>query len=68
MLRWLALVALFFYNWIAALVCLVIEFILPIILPEEDDYNNIGIMREELKRKGGLPNLDNVLKEIMDKM
>ena len=68
MLRWVVIIALFFYNWITALVCLVIEFILPTVLPEEDDYKNIGIMREELKRKGGLADLDNILKEIMDKM
>jgi hypothetical protein len=68
MLRWAVVIALFFYNWIAALVGLAVEFILPTVLPEEDDYKNIGIMREELKRKGGLPDLDNILKEIMDKM
>ena len=68
MLRWAVVIALFFYNWIAALVCLDVEFILPIVLPEEDDYKNIGIMREELKKKGGLPELDNILKEIIDKM
>ena len=68
MLRWAIVIALFFYNWIAALVCLAIEFILPIILPEEDDYKNIGLMREELKKKGGLPSLDDVLKEIMEKI
>ena len=66
MSRWVALVALFFYNWIAGLVCLVIEFVLPMILPEEDDHKNILIMRDELKKKGGLPSLDDVLKEIMD--
>ena len=68
MLRWTIVIALFFYNWIAALVCLAIEFILPIVLPEEDDYKNIGIMRDELKKKGGLQDLDDILKEIMDKM
>lgn len=68
MLRWLVVIALFFYNWIAALACLAIEFILPIILPEEDDYKNIGIIREELKRKGGIPEFDEILKDIMDKM
>ena len=68
MLRWVIVIALFFYNWITALVCLVTEFILPIVLPEEDDYKNIGIMREELKKKGGSPSLDVVLKEVMEKM
>ena len=68
MLRWVIVIALFFYNWIAALVCLAIEFILPIVLPEEDDYKNIGIMRDELKKKGGLQDLDDILKEIMNKM
>lgn len=67
-LRWVALIALFFYNWIAALVCLAIEFILPIVFPEEDDHKNITVMREELKRKGGLKSLDDLLKEIMDKL
>lgn len=68
MLRWVVLIALFFYNWIAGLVCIAIEFILPIVLPEEDDYKNISVMREVLKRKGGLKDLDDMLKEIMDKM
>jgi len=68
MLRWVVLIASFFYNWIAGLVCLAIEFILPIVLPEEDDYKNIGIMRDELKKKGGLQDLDDILKEIMNKM
>lgn len=68
MLRWVALIALFFYNWIAGLICLAIEFILPVVLPEEDDYKNISVMRKELKRKGGLQDLDNILKEIINKM
>ena len=68
MLRWVALIALFFYNLIAGLICLAIEFILPIVLPEEDDYKNISVMREELKRKGGFKDLDDMLKEIMGKM
>lgn len=68
MLRWVVVIVLFFYNWIAALICLALEFILPIVLPEEDDYKNIGKMREELKKKGGFPDLDNMLKNIMDKM
>jgi hypothetical protein len=68
MLRWVVVIVLFFYNWIAALICLALEFILPIVLPEEDDYKNIGKMREELKKKGGFPDLDNMLKDIMDKM
>lgn len=67
-LRWVVLIALFFYNWIAAIVCLAIEFILPIILPEEDDYKNIVIMRNELKKRGGFKELDDILKEIMEKM
>jgi hypothetical protein len=68
MLRWVVLIVLFFYNWIAGLVCIAIEFILPIVLPEEDDYKNISVMREYLKRKGGLKDFDDMLKEIMDKM
>lgn len=68
MLRWAVVAALFFYNWIAALVCLAVEFILPIVLPEEDDYKNIGVMRKELKKKCGLPGLDKMLEDIMDKM
>lgn len=68
MLRWVVVIILFFYNWIAAIVCLVIEFILPIVLPEEDDYKNISIMRKELKKKGGYAELDNILKGIMYKM
>jgi hypothetical protein len=69
-LRWVALIALFFYNWIAGVICLVVEFVLPIILPEEDDYKNITKMREELKRKNdvSLKFLDGILQEIMNKM
>ena len=70
MIRWIALIVLFFYNWIAGILCLAVEFVLPIILPEEDDYKNIGIMREELKRKNdkSLNFLDGILKDIMGKM
>lgn len=48
-LRWVAIIALFFYNWIAAVVCLAIEFIVPIILPEQDDYKNMEKMKENIK-------------------
>ena len=48
-LRWVAIIALFFYNWIAAVVCLAIEFIVPIILPEQDDYKNMEKMRNKIK-------------------
>lgn len=48
-LRWVAIIALFFYNWIAAVVCLAIEFIVPIILPEQDDYKNMEKMRKNIE-------------------
>lgn len=35
-LRWLVIVALFFVSWIPAVICLVINFIVPIIYPEPD--------------------------------
>lgn len=70
MIRWVAVIALFFYNWIAGLICLAIEFVLPIVLPEEDDYKNMKKMREELKRKNdkSLNFLDDILKKQMEKM
>ena len=48
-LRWVAIIALFFYNWIAAVVCLAIEFIVPIILPEQDDYKNMEKMKKNIE-------------------
>ena len=48
-LRWVAIIALFFYNWIAAVVYLAIEFIVPIILPEQDDYKNMEKMRKNIE-------------------
>lgn len=45
-LRWVVVIALFFYSWIAAIICLVAEFVLPIKLPEEDDYKNLLIMKK----------------------
>lgn len=40
-LKWGVIIALFFYNWIAALVCIAIGFILPILLPEQNDFKNL---------------------------
>ena len=68
MLRWAIVASLFFFNWIAAIVCLAIEFILPTILPEQDDYENIKKMRMNLKNKAELKPLDEVLSDIMGKM
>lgn len=69
-LRWAALIALFFFNWIAGLVCLAIEFIVPNVLPEEDDYKNMEVMRKELKWKNdkSLNFLDDMLKDMMETM
>lgn len=44
-LRWISVGALFYFNWIAALICIFIGFILPMILPEQDDYKNFEIAR-----------------------
>ena len=66
-LRWVAIIALFFYNWIAALICLAIEFIVPIILPEQDDYKNMEKMRNEIKGKPSSSMFDKLLQEYMEK-
>ena len=69
-LRWVVLIALFFYNWIVGIVCVVAEYFIPIILPEEDDYENMKKMRKEIKKKGEpyLSLFDPMLKDFMDKM
>lgn len=68
-LKWGILIALLFSNWIVAIVCAIIGFILPMVLPEEDDYKNMMKMRQFLK--GNLDPkaiaLDNIIREIMAK-
>lgn len=50
--------------------CLAIEFIVPNVLPEEDDYKNMEVMRKELKWKNdkSLNFLDDMLKDMMETM
>lgn len=69
-LRWGVLIALFFFNWIVGVVCIVAQWIVPIILPEEDDYENMKKMRKEIKKKGEpyLSVLDPILEDFMDGM
>ena len=50
-LRWGIIIVLFFLNWIVAIGCLILNFLLPIILPEQDDYKNILTAREILRHK-----------------
>lgn len=52
-LRWAALLALFYLNWITAIICLVIEIVVPVTLrtPEHNDYRNMEIMRKYLYKK-----------------
>ena len=68
MLRWIVLIILFFYNWIAGVICLVIEFVLPQILPEEDDYKNMWKMRKQIANDPLLKPIDDLLKEFMETM
>ena len=73
-LRWGVIIALFFSNWILAVVCIVINFILPAILPEQDDYKNILMARKVINKKkfgtslGELSFIDSQLKEIQEEM
>ena len=39
--RWLFLIVIFIFNWIVGICCLVLIWLLPIILPEQDDYSNL---------------------------
>lgn len=49
--KWAVVIALFIYNWIVALVCVIVGFVLPMVLPEEDDYKNMMKMRDYLSGK-----------------
>lgn len=49
--KWAVVIALFIYNWIVALVCVIVGFVLPMVLPEEDDYKNMMKMRNYLSGK-----------------
>jgi len=40
-IRWVLLVAIFIINWIAGLFCLFSEWLLPIIVPSQNDYKNL---------------------------
>ena len=45
-LKWTVVIALFFSNWIVAVICLIVGFVLPMVFPEEDDYKNMMKMRD----------------------
>lgn len=47
-LRWVVLIAMFFVNWIVAIICLIANFVLPLILPEQDDYSNLMRARNRI--------------------
>lgn len=68
-LKWGVVVALFFYNWIVAIICIIVGFVLPMILPEEDDYKNMMKMRDYLRGKNDSKSiaLDNLIKDIIAK-
>ena len=69
LLKWAVVIALFFYNWIVAVVCVIICFVLPMVLPEEDDYKNMIKMRDYLKGKKDSQSIamDNMIKDIISK-
>ena len=50
-LRFVVIAALFFVNWKVALIIVVVNFLLPAILPEQDDYKNIQIARKTISDK-----------------
>lgn len=67
-LRWAALLALFFFNWIAGIICLVIEIVVPVTLtvPEHDDFRNIEIMKKYLYKRNdnNSKQMYNIIEEI----
>ena len=67
--KWAVMIALFFYNWIVAVTCLIVGFMLPMVLPEEDDYKNMMKMRDYLSGKTDSKSLamDDLIKEIIAK-
>lgn len=71
LIRWVVVIALFYYNWIAAIICVVGGYILSIILPEQDDYKNIQKMIIFIDKKYGkdsIPELRSALSDILKSM
>lgn len=68
-LKWAVVIALFFSNWIVAVICLIVGFVLPMVFPEEDDYKNMMKMRDFLSGKTDSKSIamDNLIKEIIAK-
>ena len=66
-LKWSILIALFFYSWKIALICLIVPFLLYIILPEQDDYKNLLKMRKYLhgKKDKASVTMDNIIKDLL---
>ena len=67
--KWAVVIALLFYNWIVAVICLIVGFVLPMILPEEDDYKNLIKMREYLSGRNDSKSIamNDLIKEIIAK-
>jgi hypothetical protein len=68
-LKWAVVIALFFSNWIVAVICLIVGFVLPMVFPEEDDYKNMMKMRDFLSGKTDSKSIamDALIKEIIAK-
>lgn len=68
-LKWAVVIALFFSNWIVAVICLIVGFVLPMVFPEEDDYKNMMMMRDFLSGKTDSKSIamDALIKEIIAK-
>jgi len=49
-IRWLILIVLIFFNWVYALVLLLVSPVLYIIVPEQDDIKNMKMMLVELEK------------------
>lgn len=66
-LKWGVIIALFFYNWVAAIICIIVSFVLPIILPEQDDFENMVKMASEIEGKIDKPSIAmyNIIKELL---
>ena len=67
--KWAVVIALFFFNWIVAIICVIVGFILPMILPEQDDYKNMLKMRDHLSGKTDSKSIamDDLIREIITK-
>lgn len=60
-LRWVFLVAVFFFNWKVGLCCLFFNFVIYIIIPEQSDYKNLRKMQKQIP-------LDSFFTEMIVKM